>query len=97
MQNNIVRCGVLSTANIALKRLIPAARESSNSEVVAISSRDASKARAAAEDLDIPTWYGSYAELIADPDPRRRNKSAAQLDALRVDHKGGGGGQAHPL
>lgn len=68
MQNNIVRCGVLSTADIALKRLVPAARESSNSEVVAISSRDESKARAVAEDLDIPTWYGSYDELIADPD-----------------------------
>ena len=56
----------VSTARIALDRHIPAARESANSEIVAICSRDESKARAAAEQHGIPTWYGSYEELLAD-------------------------------
>ena len=66
MPDAVVRYGVLSTAQIALNRHIPAARESANSEIVAISSRDDSKARAAAEKHGIPTWYGTYDELLAD-------------------------------
>ena len=68
MIEQVVRYGGFSTAQIALNRLIPAARDSANSEVAAISSRTAEKARAAAEWLGIPAWYGSYDELIADPD-----------------------------
>src|SRR5882672_8166311 len=37
-------------------------------EVVAIASRDIAKARAAADRLGIPQAYGSYQELIEDPD-----------------------------
>ena len=66
MPDTVVRYGVISTAQIALNRHIPAARESANSEIVAISSRDESKARAAAERYGIPTWYGTYGELLAD-------------------------------
>ena len=61
-----VRYGVISTAQIALDRHIPAARESADSEIVAISSRDESKARAAAEQHGIPTWYGTCDGLLAD-------------------------------
>lgn len=66
MPDNVVRYGVISTARIALNQHIPAARESANSEIVAISSRRASTARAAAEDHGIPTWYGTYDELLGD-------------------------------
>jgi predicted dehydrogenase len=38
------------------------------SEVTAIASRDVSKARQAAETLGLPKAYGSYEELLADPD-----------------------------
>jgi predicted dehydrogenase len=68
MPKDVVRYGVISTAQIAVNRLIPAARESAKSEVVAISSRGDAKAKQAAQDLNIPKWYGSYDELIADPD-----------------------------
>jgi predicted dehydrogenase len=44
MPDPVVRYGIISTAGIALNRHIPAARESANSEIVAISSRDESKA-----------------------------------------------------
>src|SRR5688572_23334213 len=43
-------------------------RSSDRSKVVAIASRDAAKASAAAELLGIPRAYGSYEELIADPE-----------------------------
>ena len=62
-----VRWGILSTARIATQKLIPALRKSAASEVVAIASRDLAKAIAAAELLGIPTAYGSYEALLADP------------------------------
>jgi len=68
MPQNVVRYGIISTAQIALNRHIPAARESANSEIVAISSRDEAKARQTAEEHSIPRWYGSYEALIMDPD-----------------------------
>jgi len=43
-------------------------RESALAQVVAIASRDIAKAQAAANDLGIPRAYGSYEELIDDPD-----------------------------
>jgi predicted dehydrogenase len=63
-----VRWGVLGAANIALAKVIPAMQQSAHSPVVAIASRDLRKAQAAAERLGIPRAYGSYEELIADPD-----------------------------
>jgi predicted dehydrogenase len=63
-----VRWGVLGAADIALKKVIPAMRGSDRSRVVAIASRDKSKADAAARALGIPRAYGSYEELIADPE-----------------------------
>ena len=63
-----VRWGILGAANIAVKLVIPALQRGANSEVVAIASRDASKARAVAADLGIARAYGSYQELLDDPD-----------------------------
>jgi predicted dehydrogenase len=63
-----VRWGILGTAKIALEKVIPGMRASALAEVVAIASRDIAKARGAADRLGIPRAYGSYEELIADPD-----------------------------
>ena len=65
---NPVRWGILGTANIALRKVIPAMRASRLAVPVAIASRDIAKARAAASALGIPRAYGSYEELIADGD-----------------------------
>lgn len=62
-----LRFGVLSTANIGLKKVLPAMQRGENTTVVAIASRDLAKARQAADALNIPTAYGSYEELLADP------------------------------
>ena len=61
-----VKWGVLSTASIGVEKVIPALRRSELCDVVAIASRDAAKARAAAEKLGIPRAYGSYEELLGD-------------------------------
>ena len=63
-----VHWGVLGAADIAVKKVIPAMRRSERSQVVAIASRDRAKADAAAGALGIPRSYGSYEELIDDPD-----------------------------
>ena len=62
-----LRWGVLSTANIALQKVIPAMQLGKHSSVFAIASRDLARARQAAAALGIPTAYGSYRELLADP------------------------------
>jgi predicted dehydrogenase len=65
--SNKLRWGVLSTAAIGLRKVIPAMQQGQYSSVVAIASRDLRKARDAATVLGIPTAYGSYEELLADP------------------------------
>ena len=63
-----VRWGVLGAAGIAVNRAIPATQSAEGCEVVALASRSLEKARAVAADLGIPRAYGSYQELIDDPD-----------------------------
>ena len=63
-----VRWGVLGVARIAVEKVIPAMQRGEWSEVTAIASRDLEKARGAAARLGIPKAYGSYEDLIADPD-----------------------------
>lgn len=61
-----IKWGILSTAKIGVKHLIPAIQSSETGTVHAIASRDAGRAKQAAEDLDTPVSYGSYEELLAD-------------------------------
>jgi predicted dehydrogenase len=63
-----VKWGVLGVAGIAVKKVIPAMQKGEWSEVAAIASRDPRKAKDAAAQLDIPMAYGSYDELLADPE-----------------------------
>jgi len=63
-----IRWGVLSTANIGEFQVIPAIQQSRNSIVTAVASRDLERAKAFASRLNIAKAYGSYPELLADPD-----------------------------
>lgn len=63
-----VRYGVLSTAGIAVNRHVPSAQGAGNTEIAAISSRDLAKAEKWAAELGIARAYGSYEELLNDPD-----------------------------
>jgi len=64
---NKIRWGLLSTANIN-DALIDPIRQAKRSELVAVASRDAAKARAYADDKGIAKAHGGYEALLADPD-----------------------------
>jgi predicted dehydrogenase len=66
--NKKVKWGVLGVAGIAVKKVIPAMQRGECSHVIAIASRDLAKAQKIAEQLGIPKAYGSYEEMLADPD-----------------------------
>jgi xylose dehydrogenase (NAD/NADP) len=66
MAGAVVRWGVLGCADIAIRRLIPAIKATPGNEIVAIASRDESRARVVATQLDIPRSYGSYADVLLD-------------------------------
>ena len=61
-----VTWGILSTAHI-YRLLIPPAHESDKVELVAVARRELGRAEAYAREWEIPTAYGSYEELLADP------------------------------
>jgi predicted dehydrogenase len=63
-----VRWGVLGVAKIATAKVIPAMQRGDWTEVAAIASRDLERARRAAVALGIPKAYGSYEELVNDPE-----------------------------
>ncbi len=65
--NGTIRWGILSTANIGIKRFIPGAKKSRNGVVAAIAGRDEARTRGIAAALGIPVAYGSYEALLADP------------------------------
>ncbi|SFL54297.1 Predicted dehydrogenase [Gracilibacillus orientalis] len=63
-----IKWGIISTANIAQKAVIPGIKESNTGEVLAIASRNLDNAKETAKELEIPVAYGSYEELLADSD-----------------------------
>ncbi len=63
-----VRWGVLGAANIAVKALLPAIRQSANGRVVAIASRDGARAQHVAEQYPGARAFDSYDALLEDAD-----------------------------
>ncbi len=63
-----VRWGVLGAAKIAVEKVIPAMQKGEWSSVVGVASRDAGRAARVAGGLGVAKSYGSYEELLADPD-----------------------------
>lgn len=63
-----IRWGVMSTAKIGTKKVIPAMQLGEYCTVTAIASRQLEKAQAQARKLGIKKSYGSYEELLANPD-----------------------------
>ncbi len=61
-----IRWGILGVAKIN-ERLIPGFHKAANAELRAIASRSLEKARAAARAANIPVAYGSYQQLLEDP------------------------------
>jgi len=63
-----VKWGVLGVASIATRKVIPGMQKGQWSEIAGIASRDPEKAKREACELGIRKSYGSYEELLADPE-----------------------------
>ena len=67
-ETGIVNWGILECALVARKVALPGILGSQNSQALAIASRDLSKAREFGHDFAIERAYGSYDQLLDDPD-----------------------------
>ena len=63
----VIRLGIISTAHIN-RLLIPGAHASDKVELIAVASREKSRAEAYAREWEIERAYGSYDALLEDPD-----------------------------
>ncbi len=66
--SEMLRWGIVSTANIGVRKVIPATQKAERCEVVAIASRDGERAAETAAELGIPRAHEGYEALLADPD-----------------------------
>lgn len=66
MEDRELRWGILSTANIVRKALIPAIQAAGNGTPVAVASREEDRARKFAQEQGIPRALGSYQALLDD-------------------------------
>jgi predicted dehydrogenase len=62
-----VRWGIVSTADIN-RKVIPGAHASDKVDLIAVASRDQTRADAYAREWEIPRAYGTYEAMLADPD-----------------------------
>src|SRR5580698_6756301 len=62
-----IRWGILSTANIGIKRVIPAIIAGRQGVIAGIASRDAERAARVAANFGIAQSFGSYQALLDDP------------------------------
>lgn len=63
-----VTWGIISTAKIGREKVVPAMLAGKLTRVKAIASRDLAAAKSVADKLGIPKAYGSYEEMLADPE-----------------------------
>lgn len=68
MSEKIIKWGFIGCGEVTKKKSGPAFQKVEGSEVVAVMSRDGSKAKAYAEERGIRKWYDDAQELIDDPE-----------------------------
>lgn len=68
MSNNIIKWGFIGCGQVTETKSGPAFDKIDRSEVVAVMSRDAAKAKAYAESRGIKRWYDDALDLIEDPE-----------------------------
>jgi len=68
MSGKSIRWGIVSTARIGLEKVIPGIQRSKTGIAHAIASRGLERAQEAAGKLGIEKAYGSYEDLLADPE-----------------------------
>lgn len=67
-QHEKVNRGILSTAKIVREKVIPAMQKGQWGHIAAIASRSLASAQQVAADFGLAKAYGSYEELLADPE-----------------------------
>ncbi len=67
MLKRVLRWGLLGTARIN-RSIIPPLRASERNQLTAVASRSLAQAQAYAAEWNIPRVFGSYAEMLADPE-----------------------------
>ena len=67
MEAPVLRWGVIAPGGIA-RSFVAALQARTRQQVVAVASRSTDRAEAFARELGVPTAYGSYADLVADPE-----------------------------
>jgi len=65
MENRKIRWGIIGTAEIATK-VVAGMHDAANADVVAVASRSLDRAKAWADEHEVPQAFGSYDELLAD-------------------------------
>ncbi len=68
MSEQKMNIGILGAARIAAGSLIPAVHKSVNARVAGVAARDLARANEFAAEHNIPKTYGSYQEMLADPE-----------------------------
>jgi predicted dehydrogenase len=63
-----VKWGILGAASIARRRVVPAMLQCQLAEIAAVCSRSLAKSQEFAKEFAIPKAYGSYEELLNDPE-----------------------------
>ncbi len=62
-----IRWGIISTANIGAKKVIPAMQQGQYCDIQAVASSSLEKAKKLALELNIPETFGSYEEMLESP------------------------------
>ena len=93
----MLRIGTLGSSRISQPALIEPAASVPEVTVAAVAARDLARAEAFALRYGIPKAYGSYEELLADPDIDADLQPAAELAARAVDAAGDRGRQARAV
>ncbi len=68
MTRRKIRWGILSTARIAIQKMIPAMQQGPHCDLIAIASRNLEAAKKAATQFGIAKVYGAYEDLLNDPE-----------------------------
>ncbi len=68
MSNKVIKWGFIGCGTVTERRSGPAFQQVKDSEVIAVMSRDAEKAKAYAKKHNIKKWYNDAQELMDDPD-----------------------------
>lgn len=66
--SNVIRWGFIGCGQATERRTLPAFSQLTGSEIVAVMSRNAARAKAFAQAHNIPRWYTDAQNLVTDPD-----------------------------